>query len=258
MSQTPQFTIATLVTDAKQYAAMKASFVAHGFNETAATYRFIDNSAGNTADAYSGLRSMLHNAGTPYVILCHQDVQLIDGLDTLLDRLRALTELDGSWALAGNAGGRADGSGLAIRITDPHGADQRRGGPFPAAVNSLDENFIIVRRDTGVTFSADLHGFHMYGADICAVANVLGFTSYVIDFHLHHYSAGALGPSFWTSKSAFERKWSRVARARTINTTCTCAHVNGGVGVAAWHTLKALIYDARKALKSYGKSRDQR
>ena len=216
-----RYTIGTLVTNPQQYADMRASFEAGGFSGDDCEYIVVDNTQGNTADAYDGLRSVLQRARGTYTILCHQDVVLLDDLRADLDRrLEELTALDPHWALAGNAGG-VSRDRLAIRITDKHGADQRIGGPFPARVVSLDENFIVVRTQTRVSFSRDLGGFHMYGADICLNADILGYSAYVIDFHLRHDGEARTGKSFAESVAAFRAKWSRALRPRFMQTTCT-------------------------------------
>lgn len=213
------FTIGTLVTDWEQYRRMKASFIDGGFAEDDCEFIYVDNSKGNTADAYQGLNDILNRARGGLVILCHQDVTLIDDKRAHLEaRLGELTSLAPRWAVAGNAGGIARGK-LAIRISDPHGADQRVNGPFPVRVLSLDENFIVVRPETRVSFSSDLTGFHMYGADICMVADVLGYTAHVIDFHLHHHSGGTASAAFDICLAAFDAKWHRTLRPRYMQTT---------------------------------------
>ena len=111
-----------------------------------------------------------------------------------------LSALDPNWGLAGNAGGVAPGE-LAIRIADPHGSDQNTHS-FPVPVCSLDENFIVLRADARLAFSADLDGFHFYGTDICLLADVHGYRSYVIDFHLRHLSAGNKSASFHDCEAA--------------------------------------------------------
>ncbi|MEZ5843544.1 MAG: hypothetical protein R3D27_07400 [Hyphomicrobiaceae bacterium] len=224
------FTIATLVTDEAQYAAMRSSFAAGGFSGPDCEYLFIDNrpqgSSFLKADAYRGLNAMLAAARGDIVILCHQDVRLLaDGRAALEARLAGLTERDAGWALAGNAGGIGVGR-LALRISDPHGRDQIR-GTLPARVQSLDENFIVVRRAAGVAFSGDLAGFHFYGADICQAARVLGWHSYVIDFHLEHLSPGRKDASFVRAATAFRAKWQRALAPRWVQTTCALVRLSG-------------------------------
>lgn len=224
--QAVRYTIATLVTDLAQYDAMRASFMAGGFTGPDCEYITVDNTGPAQACAYSGLNAALAAARGTYVILCHQDVRLIaDDRATLEACLAGLDARDPAWALAGNAGGVAPGH-LALRITDPHGADQKV-GPFPARVMSLDENFIVVKRSARVGFSADLTGFHFYGPDICLNAAVAGYTAYVIDFHLAHLSGGTKRASFFTARDAFRAKWSRALAPRWIQTTCALIRLSG-------------------------------
>lgn len=222
---TPRYSIGTLVTNPAQYDAMRGSFSAGGFDGSCCEYLFIDNRQPNQTDAFQGLNAVLDAARAPHVILCHQDVRLLTDHRAALDkRLAELTVRDPSWALAGNAGGVAPGR-LALRITDPHGRDQHT-GDLPARVMSLDENFIIVRRDAGVRFSNDLSGFHFYGADICLHADKMGFSAYVIDFHLEHLSAGKKDCSFAVAQQAFVAKWSRAVPPRWMQTTCGLVHLS--------------------------------
>jgi len=220
----PLYTIGTLVTSKAQYDAMRASFAAGGFDDACCEYLIIDNTGPHQIDAFQGLNAILNAARAPFVILCHQDVRLIsDNRATLDTRLADLTQRDPAWALAGNAGGVAPGR-LAVRITDPHGPDQHA-GDLPERVTSLDENFIVVRRDARVRFSNDLSGFHLYGADICLHASLLGNTAYVIDFHLQHLSPGKKDQSFTAAEKAFIDKWSGALEARWLQTTCTLVHL---------------------------------
>lgn len=224
----PRYTIATLVTNRAHYDALLASFRDGGFADSDCEYIFVDNTGPLQTDAYTGLNAALNAAHAPIVILCHQDVRLIDDGRKVLDqRLASLTEHDPDWALAGNAGGVAPGR-LALRITDPHGKDQRT-GTFPAKVASLDENFIVVRRDARIGFSRDLSGFHFYGADICLHAAHMGFSAYVIDFHLEHLSPGnSKDKSFAVAENQFRSKWSRAFTPRWLQTTCALVHITGG------------------------------
>lgn len=223
------YTIATLVTDPGQYDAMRASFAAGGFTVDDCEYIFIDNTSSEQTCAYRGLNRALRTGRGRHVILCHQDVRLIADGDTRNDldaRLAELESQDPEWAIAGNAGGLAPGR-LAVRISDPHGRD-RRVGEFPVRVTSLDENFIVVRRDANLGFSRDLSGFHFYATDLCLVADILGWNSYVIDFHIEHLSPGnSRSRDFEARKEEFRAKWSKALRPRWIQTTCALLRLDG-------------------------------
>jgi hypothetical protein len=221
-----RYSICTLVSRPAQYAEMVESFRSGGFDGPDCEFLYLDNSCGNAFDAYAGNNLFLSVARGELIILCHQDVLLLQegrqDLDAVLDEL---TRQHPNWGACGNAGGGDDGQ-VAIRITDPHGVDQRI-GPFPAKVQSLDENFIIVRRSANMGFSADLNGFHFYGTDICLIAEILGYSCYVIDFHIFHKSAGFLDKQFFRARDHLIRKYRRAFRARYVSTTCTTVYLSG-------------------------------
>lgn len=230
-----RFTIATLVTDPEQYGDLCASFQKGGFTSDDCEYLVIDNTAetvtqtGRQTCAYRGLNAALNAARGQHVILCHQDVRLHDdNRKTLEARVSELDRKQPAWALAGNAGAQAPGK-LAIRISDPHGQNQKF-GTFPARVMSLDENFIVVRAQSRAGFSRDLTGFHFYGADICLNAAVMGWDAFVIDFHLDHLSPGNKSESFEAAKAAFRRKWSHALRPRWLQTTCSLVRLGSYPG----------------------------
>ena len=220
------YSIGTLVTKPAQYAEMRRSFEAGGFTAADCEYLSIDNTGAAQTDAYAGLNQLLNRAMAPLVILCHQDVLLLDDNRATLDaRLAALDTHDPTWAVAANAGG-AGTRQIVRRITDKHGPDQTV-GTFPHRVMSVDENFIVVRRDTRVGFSRDLDGFHLYGADICLHADIAGYSAYVIDFHLNHLGAAVMGPAFAASEAAFRAKWQRALRDRPMQTPCAYMVLSG-------------------------------
>ena len=244
-----RYSIGTLVTDHDMYHGMKESFAAKGFVEPDCEFLTIDNTSEQVADAYTGLNTLLNAASASIVILCHQDILLLEDDITALDRrLAELSELDPHWAVAGNAGGVAPGE-LTIRISDKHGDDQARGGSFPVRVMALDENLLIVRKDTRVGFSGNLTGFHMYGGDICLVADIMGYGSYVIDFHVRHLGAGTTGPSFARSIADFTSKWQHALRHRTFQTTCARVELSTGVVPKANAAFKAIGRKVRRALR---------
>jgi hypothetical protein len=185
-----KFSICTLVTDWREYSQMVDSFVAGGFDPTDCEYLFINNEEGNEYEAYGGYNAFLLEARGDFIVLCHQDIVLLnDDRRDLENRLGELDSLDPNWALCGNCGGDTSRK-LAIRISDPAGGENQRIGTFPSRVTALDENFIVARRRANLALSHDLSGFHHYGTDICIVADILGWNAWVIDFHLRHKSAG--------------------------------------------------------------------
>jgi hypothetical protein len=223
-----RFSICTLVNDHAQYRAMVASFVAGGFAPETCEFLYLDNSEGPAWDAYRGVARLMMMSQARFIILCHQDIRLLDdGAEVLLARLAELDALDPDWALAGNAGGTETGA-LAIRISDPHGEDQHR-GTLPARAVSLDENFIVLRRDAPLGLSADLTGFHFYGADLCVQARFAGRSAWVVDFHLRHLSPGTKDASFKAAEARFEGKYRALfARDWRIRTTCARLRLKRG------------------------------
>ena len=221
------YSIATLVNDHSQYDAMLATFRQRGFDASNSEFLHIDNTGPEQTDAYSGLNLLLNRAQGKYVILCHQDVRLVDdGRSDLDAALEDLERRDENWALAGNAGGAGPGR-LVLRISDPHGEDTRV-GDLPERVWALDENLIIVKRSARLGFSRNLSGFHFYGADLCLVADILGYSAYVIDFHLQHLSGGTKSAEFFAAEAAFRNKWSHALRSRWVQTTCALVPISGG------------------------------
>jgi hypothetical protein len=85
----------------------------------------------------------------------------------------------------------------------------------------------VIRPESGVHFSRDLTGFHLYGTDICMVADILGWNSYVIDFHLRHLGQALTGQAFADAIVQFRQKWHRALRDRFLQTTCTFFLVTG-------------------------------
>lgn len=211
------FTIGALVTDQARYAEMRDSFETFGFTEPDCEFIAVDASGEDKVSPYLALNTLLAAAAGDIVILCDDHTRLIeDGRPQLETCLAELDEIDPLWAVAGPVGGVAPGR-HSIRITDPAGSDQRV-GQFPAKVVSLDERLLVVRRQMRVGFSADLDGQEFYGTDICLVAEVMGLTAYVIDFHVECMKELAPETALFAEEKRFREKWMRVMRSRFIQT----------------------------------------
>lgn len=227
------YSICTIVTRPHEYAEMVDSFRSKGFQEPDCEFLYLDNSEGNAFEAYAGYNLFLNVARGTYIILCHQDISLIEDGRAKLDKIvEELTTRDPNWAACGNGGGGDEYPGqVALRISDPHGSDFRI-GDFPAKVQSLDENFIVVRKCANLALSRDLKGFHFYGTDICLIADALGWNCYVVDFHLLHKSPGSKDNSFFDIRERLVRKYRRAFRSRWITTTNEILFVSGISGLA--------------------------
>jgi hypothetical protein len=211
-----KFPIFTFVTDDQYYSEMRSSFEQAGFTGDRASF-FELRSLGRPGepDPYSTISRLIAERPEPFFILCHQDVRLDqgDGFDALAAALADLDARDPLWAVAGNAGG-----GRRLRnircITDPHGRSNYPS--LPAAVHSLDENFLVIRTGTGIRCSRSLGGFHLYASDLCLNALQEGLRAYVIQFHLHHLSGGRRDASYYASSERFVNSWSTKVVARYL------------------------------------------
>ena len=85
----------------------------------------------------------------------------------------------------------------------------------------LDENFIMVRAAVNLSLSGDLSGFHLYGTDLCAVASFLGYTAYVVDFHLRHERRDVIDDAFARAATGFVHKYARTMWPTVLTTICT-------------------------------------
>ena len=216
----PTYSICTCVNDYYEYKSMIDSFKSSGFTEFDCEYIYANNILQNYADAFESCNMFLRHARGKYIIICHQDILLIDDRAHLDKILNELCLADENWGIVGNAGGVRPGI-LAIRISDPHGEDTRIGGPYPVSVKALDENFLIVRQDANISTSGDLKGFHHYGTDLCIISDILGYKSYVVDFHIRHKSAGKRDSNFMKIRNKMISKYERAFRNRIIVSTCT-------------------------------------
>lgn len=213
--------IITISNNAGQYAAMKASFIAAGFDESRVRFTRLDNSEGNRHEPYEVLRTLDTLGEEPTVILCHQDIRLDlgDGFDALMAILREMDRRDPRWAVLGNAGSSRRAR-LVRYLDDPYG--RHRDAGLPRRAMSLDENLLIIRRGAGPLASDGLSGFHLYGTDACLCATMNGRTCYVVPFLLTHLSAGnAASSDFNVAKERLIEVWKPRVLSLVIITTCT-------------------------------------
>lgn len=223
-----RYTIASLVTNKKQYGQMVASFKDKGFSAEDCQFLYVDNSNGNTRGAFALVNRLLRAGNdSEYLILAHQDLLLLtDGRRELDNKLSELSEIDPNWAICGNAGRTPCGAKV-IRISDKYGADQKSHINFPVEVLGLDENFLVIKSDACLSVSQKIDEFHFYGTELCLTASFLGRAAYVIDFHLKHLGDGKKGESFKTAQKKWAGLRSRFLALRIAGSTAHVTVIGG-------------------------------
>jgi hypothetical protein len=223
------FSVCTFVTRKDEYQEMLDSFIAAGFTTDICEYLVINNSETNGMDAYEGINTLLQKAAGEYIIVCHQDIILTETstLQILNERMAGITLLDPTWAVLGNAGSVARlNKRHAFKIEYPGKAIEAK-GTLPQKACSVDENFMLIKNSANLALSGNLSGYHLYGLDICLVADMLGYSCYVIDFLLIHKSRGNVDRSFYQALNELKLKYTRFMRGRYINTTIASFYLSG-------------------------------
>lgn len=198
---------------------MTETFVAAGFSDDC-EFLYADNSVSNEFEGFSGVNRFLREAQGEFIIICHQDVLItIDGRKQMEDQIRLVSDIDPEWGILGNAGVN-NMYNLSMVITHHDGTSIRK-GQLPSKVQTLDENFLLVKATANLALSGDLRGFHLYGTDICLVAECLGYSAYAIDFHIVHKGLGVMDESFYQISKNLSRKYSNFFRGRYIRSTMT-------------------------------------
>lgn len=217
----------TLVTRFEEYNEMVDSAKKLGFDREDVKFYYFDNKNSNAFDGYSGLNHALKICKSEYMIFCHQDILFhYDDYGKLFDCINELENIDGNWAVAGNAGKNEKGEYF-INITDPNG--EQKIGNLPASVMSLDENFMIINMKHNIGCSQLLAGFHLYATDLCQNAINLGLNCYVIDFHLYHKSSGSLDKNFYVSIENYISMVKKRKTTQIIYTACTKFFVSNNI-----------------------------
>jgi hypothetical protein len=244
-----KYSICTLVSRPMEYKEMVNSFIASGFDEKTCEYLYIDNSEENKFDAFAGINKFLVESKGQYIIICHQDILIqYDNREVLEKRIKEIDKLDPKWAIVSNGGG-ADIQKIVIRVTE---TDKilKKVGHTPEKVKSVDENFILIKRKANLAVSSDLNGFHLYGTDLCIIAEVLGYTAYVINFNLLHKSTGKRDDQFYRLQKELLARYTKVFRGRFIQTTITRFYLSGSIVKNSIANSRFGMFLARKYFKN--------
>lgn len=214
------FSLCCLVTDWKAYEKTENKLREAGFTEKNSELIVCDNTAGNTFSAFEAMRSFVTVSKGRFIIILHQDAYPLEPCEKLIDQLAQVEKHDPMWGVVGNAGVSFESWPEQVGALRMPRTTLVMDNPF-RRVSAIDENCILIRNGCGITVSADLDGYHLYGIDVCLVADRLGFHSYVIDYLWQHDSEGTIGKDFFARKTRLTAKLSKHYSATELPTTCT-------------------------------------
>ena len=174
----------------------------------------VENNGNSRYSSISRLyQDSLELAGNDLVFFLHQDVYLPHGWEARIAlALAELEKRDSRWGVLGSAGVLHPMAGSEKELRghwcDPHG--YWRIGPLPHEVQALDEQWLGVRKSSGVHFDPDLPGFHCYGIDLCLTALELSRKSYAIDAFVWHKYKDSYGRLISQREDSpkIQRRWS--------------------------------------------------
>jgi hypothetical protein len=245
-----RYSICTLVSKPEEYQEMLDSFLRAGFDSKQCEYLYIDNAKENTFEAFEGINYFLRKAQGEFIILCHQDIILHDaGVAELNEQIANVTKKDPRWGVLGNAGG-INLKYLAMHLTQNSG-NKLHEDHLPLKAITVDENFIVVKNKANLSLSSYFKGFHLYGTDLCIIANILGYSVYIIDFNLIHKSDGNADASFYEIRKSLIRKYKRAFRGRFISTTITRFYISGNFFGNVFLNTPPMLFLARQFYKVF-------
>jgi hypothetical protein len=153
------------------------------------------------------------------MVFAHSDILFPSSW--LFDLERALRQLevsDPNWGVLGCYGETLSDNGRGYVYSPGRGI---LGNVFdqPAAVQTLDEIVLIIRKSSGLRFDQELPHFHFYGADICMAAADIGRRSYAIcALCIHNTQQNLVLPrEFYESYQRVKHRWRKFL---PIQTTC--------------------------------------
>jgi hypothetical protein len=220
------YSICTFVTRLTEYEGMKLSFLKNGYFENDLEFLYFDNTDKNkNTDAFEGINFFLNQAKGKYIIICHQDIEIIDDQKKLLAHINEIEDLDVNWSLLSNAGGYGPNK-ICYYVTYPNTGLERQ-GEFPMKISTADENFLLLKNRANLSISKNLRGFHFYGSDLCMISNLLGYSCWAISYNLLHKSRGTKDSSFWNCKREFKIKYSTFFKSRWLQTTSSPLYISG-------------------------------
>jgi arylsulfatase A-like enzyme len=214
-SQIPNFEPVTFVVAVNDFEELRHNLQSSPVSRSPAHQWLLVDNQGNKR--HQSISHLYHDAcieaQNDLIFFIHQDVFLPEGWEESM--FRALLELekrDPLWGVLGAVGALPPVPGSSKKLRghwcDPSG--YYHVGPLPHEVDSLDEQWLGIRKSRGSNFDPDMPGFHCYGIDLSLATRNEGLKSYAIDafvWHKHRDAKGSLiGRSHESAKIL--RRWS--------------------------------------------------
>ena len=183
---------------------------------------------------YEAIRLFMSQSRGDFILFIHDDLSF-DGLhySHLINEINRIIKLDPKAAVFGVAGiSLMDHSSIG-HFRDAAG-EHVWGFHEDGLASSLDECFLVLRRDKGLALTTEFSGYHFYGTDLCISAKEKGLTSYVIDFPIIHNSTGRLDEKYFEARNQFEVHLQKKNIRRFVSTTCTVMYGGRNKIKQAW------------------------
>lgn len=167
----------------------------------------IDNTDNQFTSISKLYQDALRKAKNDLIFFMHQDLYLPYGWEEkIAQAIQEMSDRHLRWGVIGAVGVTQDPDGdgpiasFKGHWCDPHGYFYLR--PLPHEVESLDEQWLGIRRSQGIEFDENLPGFHCYGIDLSLSARDAGYQSYAIDAFVWHKRRDARGSYILSPKDS--------------------------------------------------------
>ncbi|MFK7959218.1 MAG: hypothetical protein AB8G96_01725 [Phycisphaerales bacterium] len=191
-------------------------------------------------NAAQGLNHGIDQTKARWVLCIHQDVVLPSPWFCWAQEQIARAGGSDAWpvtetnataspAVIGTVGTTASGR-FAGAVLDPNG--YCRWGRGPTDVASLDEHLLLLDRESGLRFDADVPGFHAYGTDLVLQARAAGHRAVAIDAPVVHASSGTIDAAWNAAAAWIVDRWTD-HRGEVVPTPARTMHHSGTTAFTA-------------------------
>ncbi|MBD5781079.1 hypothetical protein IEN85_16390 [Pelagicoccus sp. NFK12] len=163
----------------------------------------------------------IEKSKTDLIIFTHQDIYLPPNWCSELYKSISILDVNSSkWGVLGVWGVSTSGIHTGFMYCNAFGDKMGQSFESPKEVQTLDEVVLVIRKSSGLRFDNNLHGFHLYGSDLCLTADSMSLKNYVVSAFCVHNSTNyhAFPRDFWSSYKYLRKKW---IKKTPIHASCT-------------------------------------